>query len=152
MRAVVQRVRTASVRVDGVVCGQIGEGLLVFLGVAKGDTQKDVEWLAAKIAKLRIFEDEAQRMNRNISQVPDGGVLAISQFTLLGSLEKGTRPSFNAAEAPAQAKALYELFVQTLESLLNKPVPTGIFAAHMRIEADNDGPVTLIIDTRQRDF
>lgn len=150
MRAVIQRVASAAVSVDGVERGRIGRGLLVFLGVGKGDDETDVRWLAAKVAKLRVFEDESGRMNCDVTQIADGGVLLISQFTLFGSLEKGSRPSFNDAEQPQRARALYEAFGKELETLIARPVPTGVFAAHMRIAADNDGPVTLCVDSRQK--
>jgi len=150
MRAVIQRVSCAAVSVEGVERGRIGHGLLVFLGVGKGDDETDIRWLAAKIAKLRVFEDAEGRMNRDVAALAQGGVLVISQFTLFGSLEKGSRPSFNDAETPERARALYEAFVRELEALLGRAVPTGVFGAHMRIAADNDGPVTFFLDTRQK--
>ncbi len=151
MRAVIQRVKSACVSVEGAVHGKIGRGLLVFLGVGKDDDENDIEWLAAKIAKLRVFEDEQGRMNKDVLET-GGGVLLISQFTLFGNLKKGARPSFNDAADPQKARHLYGQFQKKLEALLGKEIPTGVFAAMMQIDAANDGPVTLIIDSKQRDF
>ena len=150
MRAVVQRVSSASVSIDGAMVGEIGPGLMVLLGVAEGDTPADGAWLAQKIAQLRIFADEADRMNRSVQDIA-GGVLVVSQFTLFASTRKGTRPSFNAAAAPELANSLYQDFVRQLESLLGRPVPTGRFAAMMQVALVNDGPVTLLIDTKTRE-
>jgi D-tyrosyl-tRNA(Tyr) deacylase len=150
MRAVVQRVSSASVSIEGAVVGEIGPGLLVLLGVAEGDTPADGAWLAQKIAQLRIFADEADRMNRSVQDIA-GGVLVVSQFTLFASTRKGTRPSFNAAAAPELANSLYQDFVRQLESLLGRPVPTGRFGAMMQVALVNDGPVTLLIDTKTRE-
>ena len=150
MRAVVQRVSSASVSIDGAVVGEIGPGLMVLLGVAEGDTPADGAWLAQKIAQLRIFADEADRMNRSVQDIA-GGVLVVSQFTLFASTRKGTRPSFNAAAAPELANSLYQDFVRQLESLLGRPVPTGRFGAMMQVALVNDGPVTLLIDTKTRE-
>lgn len=151
MRAVIQRVNWAEVRVDGKVTGSIGKGLLVFLGIEKIDTGKDKTWLAEKIPLIRCFEDADGRMNRSLSDCAYE-VMVISQFTLYGSLRKGTRPSFNRAAEPGHAVPLYEAFIGHLETLLDRPVATGIFGAEMQIEAHNDGPVTLVIDTHDRDF
>ena len=151
MRAVIQRVSGASVRVDGALRGQIGRGLVVFLGVGQTDDFQDIEWLAQKIAKLRVFEDDEGRMNRSVGEI-GGGIMVISQFTLFGNLKKGSRPSFNRAGAPESAKALYERFILELEKITGKRVERGVFAALMHIDALNDGPVTLIIDTKNRDF
>ena len=150
MRAVVQRVSSASVSIEGAVVGEIGPGLLVLLGVAEGDTPADGAWLAQKIAQLRIFADGADRMNRSVQDIA-GDVLVVSQFTLFASTRKGTRPSFNAAAAPELANSLYQDFVRQLESILGRPVPTGRFAAMMQVELVNDGPVTLLIDTKTRE-
>lgn len=152
MRAVVQRVSRAVCRVDGEVTGETpGPGLLVFLGVGDGDTPEDALWLARKVAALRVFEDEEGRMNRSLVDA-GGGALVISQFTLFGNVKKGARPSFNRAADPAAAKALFERFKELLAAELGRPVGSGVFAAMMDIEAHNDGPVTLMIDTRQRDY
>lgn len=150
MRAVIQRVSRAAVSVENAVCGEIGPGLLVFLGVGQEDNPQDVDWLAQKVSVVRVFEDEAGKMNRSIRDV-EGGILVISQFTLFGNLRKGTRPSFNRAAPPELAVPLYESFVTRLSELLGKPVPTGVFGAMMRIEAHNDGPVTLILDSKAKD-
>ena len=150
MRTIIQRVSTASVSIDGTTTGQIGPGLLVLLGVAQGDTAEDGEWLAQKIAKLRIFPDESGQMNRSVADT-GGDVLVVSQFTLFASTRKGTRPSFNAAAAPGLAESLYETFVTQISAALGKPVATGKFASMMQVSLVNDGPVTLIIDTKTRE-
>ncbi len=131
--------------------GAINAGVLIFLGVGDTDGAEDVEWLVGRIAKLRIFEDETGRMNRSLI---DGGgeALVISQFTLFGRLNKGNRPSFNRAALPDQAVLLYEQFVRELSTTLGKEVPSGCFGENMQVEAHNDGPVTLVIDTKMRDF
>lgn len=147
MRAVVQRVKEAAVSVDGEECGRIGRGLLVFLGVQEGDTIEDVQWLARKIPPMRIFEDGHDRMNRSVLDI-DGNVLVISQFTLFADLRKGTRPSFNHAAKPDVAEKLYEAFLDELEACMGRPVPRGIFGADMTIPAVNDGPVTILLDSR----
>ncbi|WP_309400917.1 D-aminoacyl-tRNA deacylase [Cerasicoccus maritimus] len=151
MRAVVQRVTHAACRVDGETTGEIDAGLLVFLGVGQGDGLDDAAWLARKVAALRVFEDAEGRMNQSLID-QGGSALVISQFTLYGNVKKGARPSFNKSAQPDEATALFEKFKELLASELSKPVASGVFAADMQIEAHNDGPVTLIIDTRQRDF
>lgn len=151
MRAVVQRVAQASVEVENAVVGECGPGLLVFLGIEKSDTEEDLKWLIDKLPRIRCFEDDAGRMNRSLTDV-DGEMMVISQFTLYGSLRKGTRPSFNRAADPEEAIALYELFLNYMEAALGKPVARGKFGAEMQIKAMNDGPVTLIVDTKARDF
>lgn len=145
MRAVVQRVLKSSVSVDGKVVGQIGKGFNILLGVGEGDGEKQVEWLAEKIAHLRIFEDENGKMNLALNDV-GGAALVISQFTLYGDCEKGRRPSFTKAAHPKTAKQLYEDFTKALASF-GIPVETGIFQTDMKVEILNDGPVTMIIDT-----
>lgn len=151
MRAVVQRVSSAKVSVDGAVVGQIGAGLLIFLGVGRDDAEPDADWLSARLIKLRVFESEPGRMDRALLDI-DGEALVISQFTLYGSLKKGNRPSFNRAAPPEQAVPLYEYFVAKMSEALGKEVPTGAFGEHMVIDACNDGPVTLTVDTQNRDF
>jgi D-aminoacyl-tRNA deacylase len=151
MRAVIQRVKEASVAVEGKVVGAIGVGLLVFVGIESADGEEDLVWLANKLPALRVFEDEKGRMNRSLAET-GGGILLISQFTLYGSLRKGTRPSFNRAAAPEFARAFYERFHRVLEVALGQPVPTGMFGAMMEICAAHDGPVTLMLDTKQREF
>jgi D-tyrosyl-tRNA(Tyr) deacylase len=151
MRAVLQRVKRSEVKVDGTCVGKIGEGLLVFLGIERIDTTEDLDWLVDKLPRVRCFEDDEGRMNRSLGEI-NGEIMVISQFTLFGSLRKGTRPSFNRAADPEQAIPLYEAFAQQLSSTLGKPVATGVFGAEMEITAVNDGPVTLVIDTKNRDF
>ncbi|MEM8549852.1 MAG: D-aminoacyl-tRNA deacylase [Verrucomicrobiota bacterium] len=151
MRAVIQRVQHARVEVDGQATGQIEAGLLVFLGVGQNDTPEDIGWLAQKVVKVRVFEDSEAKMNLSVTDV-GGEVLLISQFTLFGNLKKGTRPSFNRSAPPEHAIALYERFRSELASALGKPVPAGEFGAHMMIHALNDGPVTLVLDSKQREF
>jgi D-tyrosyl-tRNA(Tyr) deacylase len=146
MRSVVQRVARAAVRVDGGIVGEVGRGLLVLLGVAAGDGEDDARWMADKLAQLRIFEDEAGKMNRSVADV-GGAVLLVSQFTLLGDARKGNRPSFVAAAPPAEANALYEEVASLLRAR-SLPVAQGVFRAHMEVESVNDGPVTLLLDSR----
>ena len=150
MRAVVQRVTEGRVTIEGRVVGEIGAGLVVLLGVATADTADDVAWLTRKINDLRVFPDAECRMNRSVREV-DGGVLVISQFTLLASTRKGTRPSFNDAARPEHAVPLYESFLCELESLLGRPVARGQFGADMQVALVNDGPVTLVLDSRLRE-
>ncbi len=147
MRAVVQRVSRAAVRVDGAVTGSIERGLLVLLGVAAGDGEEQARWMADKVAQLRIFEDQACKMNRSVEDVR-GGVLVVSQFTLLGDARKGNRPSFVAAAPPDRASALYER-VSALLRARGLPVAQGVFRAHMDVELTNDGPVTILLDSER---
>jgi D-tyrosyl-tRNA(Tyr) deacylase len=144
MRAVIQRVAEASVTVDGAVTGAVGRGLLVLLGVGHADTEETARAMAAKIAKLRIFGDAAGKMNLSVEDV-SGGVLVVSQFTLLADTRKGNRPSFTDAAPPDKANALYETFCQALASL-GLAVGKGVFGARMDVRLTNDGPVTIIID------
>lgn len=146
MRIVLQRVARASVVVNGGAPRRIGRGFVVLLGITHTDTPADAEWLAGKIPVLRIFPDEEGKMNRSLTDV-GGEVLVVSQFTLFGSLKKGTRPSFMDAARPEQAVPLYEHFLATLRPLLPTAVVTGKFGADMQIELVNDGPVTLVVDT-----
>ena len=145
MRAVVQRVLSSSVTVDGKMVGKIQKGFNILLGVGEGDSINEVKWLAEKIAHLRIFEDENAKMNLSLNDV-GGSALVISQFTLYGDCEKGRRPSFTKAAHPKTAKQLYEDFIKELQSY-DIPVQTGIFQTDMKVEIINDGPVTMIIET-----
>ena len=162
MRVVVQRVASASVTIAGRVAGEIDRGLLVFVGIETADTAADGEWLAQKICHLRIFPDTEGKMNLSLldiaaaeasppSSVLRPLVLLISQFTLHASTAKGTRPSFNTAARPEHAKPLYERFIAQLSTTLGRPVQSGEFGAMMEVALVNDGPVTLIIDSKQRD-
>jgi D-aminoacyl-tRNA deacylase len=150
MRAVIQRVSRASVAIAGESSGEIATGLLVLLGIAPGDTEADAQWLAEKIVALRIFEDADGRMNRSVFDAA-GGILVVSQFTLFASTRKGTRPSFNDAAKPEIAIPLYDAFNCFASLALGHPVATGQFGAMMSVSLVNDGPVTLIIDSRQRE-
>lgn len=145
MRAVIQRVSRARVRVDAAIVGEIGRGLVVFLGVSGQDTAADVTYIATKIRELRIFPDEQGKMNRSVADI-GGAVLLISQFTLYGDARNGRRPSFITAGPPAQAKALYEEVIGVLRGS-GLPVETGIFQADMQVELENDGPVTMLLDS-----
>ncbi len=147
MRAVVQRVSRAEVRVEGRVTGAIGKGLAVLLGVAREDGESDADLLADKVANLRIFEDDAGKMNLAVSEL-SRAVLVVSQFTLLGDARKGNRPSFVDAAAPDAANALYERFAARLREK-GLAVATGVFRAHMDVELVNDGPVTILLDSRR---
>ncbi len=150
MRAVIQRVSEASVRVDGNICGAIGKGLLILLGVEEADTSEDVKWLASKIMSLRIFDDAAGVMNENILQV-NGELLLISQFTLFASTKKGNRPSYIRAARPETAIPLYEQMIAALGELSPSKVQTGIFGADMKVSLVNDGPVTILMDTKTKE-
>jgi D-aminoacyl-tRNA deacylase len=147
MRAVLQRVSSAQVTVDGAVVGRIGRGLLVLLGVAGGDGEQDARYLAEKTAQLRIFEDEGGKMNRSLEDI-GGELLAISQFTLLADCRQGRRPGFSAAAPPAVAQGLYERFVAILRGR-GLPVATGVFQAEMAVQLVNDGPVTMLLDSKK---
>ena len=151
MRAVIQRVSKAQVWVDGTTVGSIDAGMVVFLGVAAEDDAAAIAWLVPRVAKLRIWEDAEGRMARTVQEI-GGEVMVVSQFTLYGSLKKGNRPSFNRAAGPGMARALYEQFVAELQLELERPVATGRFGAEMAIGVENDGPVTLVVDSAQRDF
>jgi D-aminoacyl-tRNA deacylase len=144
MKSVIQRVSSASVTVDGNVTGKIGRGIMVLLGVEKGDAEAQADWLAEKIINLRIFEDEAGKMNRSVQDV-GGSLLVVSQFTLAGNCDKGRRPSFDSAATPDEGKRLYEYFVDAVRRL-GVPVETGIFQADMKVELVNDGPVTFVLE------
>jgi D-tyrosyl-tRNA(Tyr) deacylase len=146
MIAVIQRVNSSYVEVDGKIVGKIGKGLNILLGVEKGDTEEDIKKLLNKIPYLRIFEDEKGKMNLSLIDIK-GEALVVSQFTLTASIKKGRRPSFDRAENPERAKELYEKFVEELSKYV--PVKTGIFAADMKVFIENDGPVTIIVNSKE---
>jgi D-tyrosyl-tRNA(Tyr) deacylase len=148
MKAVIQRVLNASVEVEGKVVGSSGKGILVLLGVEKGDGEKDADWMAEKIANLRIFEDGEGKMNLSIQDI-GGGILAVSQFTLAGNCAKGRRPSFDTASPPAEANELYGYFLGKLRQS-GIPVETGVFQANMQVSLVNDGPVTFILESPKK--
>lgn len=149
MRVVLQRVTEASVAVEGKIIGEIGLGFMILLGIEQTDTQEDLHWLVKKIVAMRVFGDENGLMNKSIGEV-DGRLLVISQFTLHASTKKGNRPSFISAARPEQAIPLYEQFIRELELETNKPVEHGIFGADMKVSLVNDGPVTIIMDSKQK--
>jgi len=150
MRAVIQRVRQARVTVGDRVTGEIGPGLLVLAGVTEGDTADDRDWMARKIVQMRIFDDDAGVMNRSVREA-GGGILAVSQFTLYASTRKGNRPSYSAAARPEIARPAFDALVADLAAQLGRPVPTGEFGAMMQVELVNDGPVTILVDSRARE-
>jgi D-tyrosyl-tRNA(Tyr) deacylase len=150
MRAVIQRVSEASVSVVGNITGSIESGLLVLVGVTADDADEDIAWLAGKIVGQKLFADESGRMNLSVMET-GGGVLVVSQFTLLASTRKGTKPSWHRAAGPEAAVPLYEAFVRKMEELLGRPVATGQFGAMMEVALINDGPVTLVLDSRLRE-
>jgi len=147
LRAVVQRVGRASVSVDRKVVGQIESGLLVFVGVGQGDAQQDADYIATKILGMRIFQDDTRKMNLDVTQI-GGSVLIVSQFTLFGDVRKGKRPDFTMAALPEDAKGLIEQIIQRINKA-DIPVQTGIFGAHMVVDIENDGPVTIMLDSRK---
>jgi D-aminoacyl-tRNA deacylase len=150
MRAVLQRVREASVTVEGNVTGAIGAGVLVFVGVTDGDSNDDRDWLVHKIVNLRIFDDDAGVMNKSIREA-GGNILAVSQFTLYASTKKGQRPSWSTAARPDIAQPIFNALVAALSVALGKSIETGVFGAHMRVALVNDGPVTIWLDSRTRE-
>ncbi len=150
MRAVIQRVSKASVTIDGKIHSQIGSGLLVLLGIEDADTLEDIEWLSGKIVNLRIFDDADGVMNESVKE-KSGEIILVSQFTLHASTKKGNRPSYIKASKPDLAVPLYEKMIQQLSADLGKQIGTGIFGADMKVEILNDGPVTIIFDTKLRD-
>lgn len=150
MRAVVQRVTSASVVADGAPAGAIERGLLILLGVEVGDTAEELRWLVRKVAGLRIFSDEAGQMNLDLAAV-GGRCLVVSQFTLLASTRKGNRPSYTRSARPEEAVPLYEAFVAALAEATGTQVATGVFGADMEVSLVNDGPVTIVVDTRRRE-
>jgi D-tyrosyl-tRNA(Tyr) deacylase len=144
MKGLIQRVKKASVTIDGELYSKIGHGILVLLGVEKGDSEENAEKLADKISKLRIFEDENEKMNLSVQDIK-GEILVVSQFTLAGDCKKGTRPSFDKAELPQRANELYEYFTELIKQK-NIPTKTGVFGAMMDVELINDGPVTFMVE------
>lgn len=150
MRAVVQRVKRASVTVDGKVVGSIGSGVLILLGIEAADASEDIDWLCGKICRMRIFNDEAGVMNVSLEE-NGAAALVVSQFTLHASTKKGNRPSYIKAARPEQAEPMYEQFKSKLSGMLNQPVASGIFGAMMDVELVNDGPVTILMDSKERE-
>lgn len=151
MRVVIQRVSRASVEIGGELHSQIGEGLLILLGVEDRDTADDIEYLCQKVVKLRVFDDADGVMNLPVTDVPGAGLLVVSQFTLMASTRKGNRPSYIRASRPEVAIPLYEAFVKRLSVLFGHPVMTGVFGADMQVSLLNDGPVTIIMDSQLRE-
>ena len=150
MRTVIQRVAEAKVSIEGVAKGAIQKGLAVLLAVEEADTAEDIEWLSGKIVRLRVFDDENGVMNRSVHDV-QGGILLVSQFTLFASTKKGNRPSYSRAAQPEIAVPLYQQFIARLAQDLGKPVETGDFGAEMQVSLINDGPVTIVIDSKARE-
>jgi D-aminoacyl-tRNA deacylase len=151
MRVVIQKVSEAKVTVEGKEISSVGKGLLVFLGIEDADTEEDIDWLTKKIVQLRIFNDESGVMNRSVQEA-GGDIIVVSQFTLHASTKKGNRPSYIRASKPDFAVPMYEKFIARTEEVLGKKVGTGIFGAMMDVSLVNDGPVTIIIDSKQKDF
>ncbi len=150
MRIVIQRVSEAAVRVDGNITGSIGKGLLVLMGIEDTDTKEDIEWLSNKIVSIRIFDDAEGVMNLSVKDT-DGGILLVSQFTLHASTKKGNRPSYIKASKPAIAVPMYEAMITQLTADLGKPVQTGVFGADMKVSLLNDGPVTIVMDSKNKE-
>lgn len=150
MRAIIQRVAHASVTIEGNISGAIEAGLLILVGIEEADAEEDIEWLCGKISRMRIFGDEEGKMNRSVVDV-DGGLLVVSQFTLFASTKKGNRPGFTRSAPPPVAIPLYEQFVKTLSFVAGRPVATGEFGADMKVELLNDGPVTIWMDSKNRE-
>lgn len=150
MRLVIQRVSEASVTVDGTVTGRIGTGLMILCGIEHDDTGEDITWLVPKVTQMRIFSDADGKMNLSVKDIA-GGLLVVSQFTLHASTKKGNRPSFIRAARPEQAIPLYEQFIRALETDTSRPVERGIFGADMKVALINDGPVTIVIDSKSRE-
>jgi D-tyrosyl-tRNA(Tyr) deacylase len=151
MRIILQRVQEASVTIEGKINAKIGQGLLLLIGIEQEDQQEDIDWLCKKVLDLRIFSDDEGKMNRSIRDV-EGDIIVVSQFTLHANIKKGTRPSFIKAARPELAIPLYENFVQTVENSLGKKVGTGKFGADMKVALINDGPVTIIMDSKNRSY
>lgn len=151
MRIILQRVKEASVSIEENVNAQIGQGLLLLVGIEKEDQQEDIDWLCKKVLDLRIFSDPEGKMNRSVRDI-EGDIIVVSQFTLHANVKKGTRPSFIKAARPEIAIPLYDNFIQTIENSLGKKVGTGEFGADMKVALINDGPVTIILDSKNRSF
>lgn len=151
MRTIIQRVSKASVRVNGEITGQIKKGLLVLVGFEENEEQEDFDWMIKKITQLRIFDDEKGVMNRSVEEIK-GEILVVSQFTLHANCKKGNRPSYIRAAKPEIAIPYYERFISEIQSVVKNKVQTGIFGADMKVELVNDGPVTIILDSKQKDF
>ena len=149
MKIVLQRVQEAKVTIDNKTVGAINKGLLLLLGIGNNDNEDDIDWLIKKVSQLRIFSDKSDRMNLSIQDI-DGEVLVISQFTLFANIKKGNRPSYIAAARPETAIPLYELFIQKLGLVITNPIQTGIFGADMQVSLVNDGPVTIIMDSKNK--
>ena len=150
MRSVIQRVTEASVTIDGTVTGAIEHGLVVLLGIEETDTSEDIAWLSGKIVRLRVFNDEQGVMNKSVQETA-GGILVVSQFTLFASTHKGNRPSYSRAARPETAVPLYEAFVRKLTEDFGRPIQTGEFGADMQVSLTNDGPVTILIDSKLKE-
>lgn len=150
MRVVIQRVKNASVTIGGKMVSSIGEGLMLLVGIEESDSDEDIEWLCQKIVKMRLFNDEEGVMNLPVTSLSDGGMLVVSQFTLMASTKKGNRPSYIRAARPEISEPLYERFVSLLSQIYGKTVQTGRFGADMQVALVNDGPVTIIIDSKER--
>ncbi len=150
MRVVIQRVKNASVTIGGEMVSSIGEGLMLLVGIEESDGDEDIEWLCQKIVKMRLFNDEEGVMNLPVTSLSDGGMLVVSQFTLMASTKKGNRPSYIRAARPDISEPLYERFVARLSQEYGHPVQTGRFGADMQVALVNDGPVTIIIDSKER--
>ena len=149
MKAVIQRVSSASVTIDNIISAEIQSGLLVFVGIEAADSQEDIQWLSGKIANLRIFADENEVMNKSVKDI-DGEILIVSQFTLHASTKKGNRPSYIHAAKPEISIPLYEAFLNQMKIDMEKPIQTGTFEADMKVSLLNDGPVTILIDTKNK--
>lgn len=150
MRAVIQRVSQASVTVESVVVGQINAGFVVLLAIEETDSDSEIEWLSGKIVRLRVFNDDAGVMNRSVTDI-GGEILLISQFTLFASTRKGNRPSYLRSAPPSFAKEVFERFAGSLQAQLGRAIETGVFGAHMKVQLINDGPVTVILDTKLKE-
>ncbi|MFO7744667.1 MAG: D-aminoacyl-tRNA deacylase [Psychroflexus sp.] len=150
MRIILQRVKEASVEIDNQIAGSINQGFLIYLGVEGEDQQKDIDWLVKKVSNLRIFSDEDEKMNLNIKDV-EGEILIVSQFTLYASTKKGNRPSFTKAAKPDLAKELYQSFIDSMNEAYHGNIQTGRFGSNMQVSSINDGPLTFILDSKEKD-